>query len=241
MYRNPVDRPLATRPTPHIDLAAERLGTKPLLALAIAATLAACSDLPAAQPAASRQGAVAIFAGGCFWCVEQDFEKLPGVIEVQSGYTGGRTPNPNYEQVSSGTTGHAEAVRVIYDPQRVTYAQLVEYFWRHIDPTVKDRQFCDVGPEYRSAIYWQNEDERRTVEASREALLKSGALPAIYTELARAGEFWIAEDYHQDYYRKNPMRYHYYRKACGRDARIERLWGPNAGATFNTTPASGPR
>jgi peptide-methionine (S)-S-oxide reductase len=158
---------------------------------------------------------------------------------VVSGYAGGSKASAKYDVVSSGTTGHAEAVRVIYDPQRVTYAQLVEYYWRHIDPTVKDRQFCDVGPEYRSAIYWQNEDERMTAEASRDALLKSGALPAIYTELARAGAFWIAEDYHQDYYRKNPIRYQYYRHACGRDARIERIWGPNAAATLDTTPASG--
>jgi peptide-methionine (S)-S-oxide reductase len=216
-----------------------RPGKLPLLVLSVAAALAACTELAATPPAAAPHGAVAIFAGGCFWCVEQDFEKLPGVIEVESGYTGGHTANPSYEQVSSGTTGHAEAVRVIYDPQQVSYARLVEYFWRRIDPTVKDRQFCDVGAEYRSAIYWQNDEERRTAEASRDALLKSGALPAIYTELARAGAFWIAEDYHQDYYRKNPIRYQYYRHACGRDARIERIWGPNAAATLDTTPASG--
>jgi peptide-methionine (S)-S-oxide reductase len=157
--------------------------------------------------------------------MEQDFEKLPGVIAVESGYTGGNTPNPTYGQVSSGMTGHTEAVRVIYDPARLTYARLLDYFWRHIDPTVRNRQFCDVGPQYRSGIYWLDEDQRRAAQASRDALLRSGRLPAIYTEIAPAGPFWVAESYHQDYYKKNPIRYGYYRYACGRDARIEQVWG----------------
>jgi len=189
----------------------------------------ACADSPDAAPAAAppsaEQGAAAIFAGGCFWCMEQDFEKLPGVVAVESGYTGGRLPNPTYEQVSSGLTGHTEAVRVIYDPARLSYAQLLDYFWRHIDPTVKDRQFCDIGPQYRSGIYWRSEQERLAAEASREALLASGRFPAIHTEIAPASAFWPAESYHQDYYRKNPIRYGYYRYACGRDARIEQVWG----------------
>jgi peptide-methionine (S)-S-oxide reductase len=192
-----------------------------LLAMAANAANAATPTAPAATPGR----ATAIFAGGCFWCIEKDFEKLPGVIEVESGYTAGKTANPSYEQVSSGSTGHAEAVRVIYDPLKVTYPQLVEYFWRHIDPTVKDRQFCDVGTQYRSGIYWQNEAERKTAEASRDALLKSGKFKTIYTELAPASTFWLAEDYHQDYYKKNPIRYNYYRKSCGRDARVEEVWG----------------
>ncbi|MDA8257621.1 MAG: peptide-methionine (S)-S-oxide reductase MsrA [Betaproteobacteria bacterium] len=175
-------------------------------------------------PNATPSRATAIFAGGCFWCIEKDFEKLAGVIEVESGYTAGRTPNPSYEQVSAGGTGHTEAVRVIYDPLQVSYPQLVEYFWRHIDPTVKDRQFCDVGTQYRSGIYWQTEAERKTAEASREALLRSGKFMTIYTELAPASTFWLAEDYHQDYYKKNPIRYNYYRKSCGRDARVEEIW-----------------
>lgn len=174
-----------------------------------------------AQPVA----ATAIFAGGCFWCIEKDFEQLPGVIEVESGYTGGQTERPTYEQVSAGATGHAEAVRVIYDPGKVSYPQLVAYFWRHIDPTVKDRQFCDVGSQYRSGIYWQSEAQRKVAEASREDLVKSGRFPVVHTELAPAGTFWRAEEYHQDYYRKNPVRYTYYRASCGRDLRVEQLWG----------------
>ena len=192
-----------------------------------AALLAAClgSMLVALPAHAQPAKATAIFAGGCFWCIEKDFEKLPGVIEVESGYTAGKTTQPTYEKVSAGQTGHTEAVRVIYDPAKVTYPQLVEYFWRHIDPTVKDRQFCDVGSQYRSGIYWQNEAERKVAEASRDALLKSGRFPTIHTELAAASTFWLAEDYHQDYYKKNPIRYNYYRTSCGRDARVEQLWG----------------
>lgn len=192
------------------------------LALLPVAFTVASFTLPAlAQPAKST----AIFAGGCFWCIEKDFEKLPGVIEVESGYTAGKTAQPTYEQVSAGTTGHTEAVRVIYDASTVSYPQLVEYFWRHIDPTVKDRQFCDVGSQYRSGIYWQNEAEKQVAEASRDALVKSGRFPVIHTELAAASSFWLAEDYHQNYYKKNPVRYNYYRASCGRDQRVEQLWG----------------
>ena len=168
--------------------------------------------------------ATAVFAGGCFWCIEADFEKLPGVASVESGYTAGKTPNPTYELVSNGHTGHTEAVRVTYDPAKVSYAQLVEYFWRHIDPTVKDRQFCDIGSQYRSGIYWGNDAERRVAEASRDALLKSGRFKTIHTELVPASAFFLAEDYHQDYYKKNELRYSYYRLSCGRDARVKSLW-----------------
>ena len=169
--------------------------------------------------------ATAIFAGGCFWCLEADFDKLPGVIATESGYTGGKAANPTYHQVSAGGTGHAEAVRVSYDPTKLSYQQLVDYFWRHIDPTVKDRQFCDVGTQYRSAIYWQSEAERRIAEASRDTLLKSGRLPNVFTEIAAASTFYPAEEYHQDYYKKNPIRYTYYRKSCGRDTRVHEIWG----------------
>lgn len=175
--------------------------------------------------AAATATATAILAGGCFWCVESDFDKLPGVIATVSGYTAGKTPNPTYEQVSAGGTGHTEAVRITYDPTKIKYQQLIEYFWRHIDPTVKDRQFCDVGTQYRSGIYWQNEAERKIVEASRDALLKSGKLPQIFTEIAAASAFYPAEEYHQDYYIKNPIRYNYYRSSCGRDNRIKEVWG----------------
>jgi peptide-methionine (S)-S-oxide reductase len=169
--------------------------------------------------------ATAIFAGGCFWCVEADFEKLPGVIEAESGYAGGRSPNPTYKQVSAGGTGHAEAVRVYYDAKKVSYEQLLEYFWHHVDPTVKDRQFCDEGSQYRTAIFYQNDREKAAAEASKAALEKSGRLPHVYTEIAAAGTFTVAEDYHQDYYKKNPIRYKYYRTACGRDARVAEVWG----------------
>lgn len=192
------------------------------LSVAIAA-LAACFQSQATEMPTAK--ASALFAGGCFWCIEADFEKLPGVIEVESGYTAGLTKNPGYEAVSAGKTGHAEAVRVIYNPQKVSYSQLVEYFWRHIDPTVKDRQFCDVGNQYRSGIYWQNETEHKIAEDSRDALLKSARFPVIYTEVLAASTFWPAEEYHQDYYKKNPIRYAYYRKGCGRDARVLQVWG----------------
>lgn len=192
------------------------------LVLSLGAVVVA-SFTPAARAQPAK--ATAIFAGGCFWCMESDFEKVRGVIAVESGYTGGKTTQPTYRQVSAGTTGHAEAVRVTYDPGQVTYAQLVAYFWTQIDPTAKDQQFCDVGNQYRSGIYWQNEAEKRVAEASRDALLKSGRFPVIHTELAPAGPFWLAEDYHQDYYRKNPLRYQYYRAGCGRDLRLQRLWG----------------
>ncbi len=192
--------------------------------LKIPRLLALAALLAASAATAQAATATAVFAGGCFWCIEKDFEKLPGVVEVESGYTAGNTANPTYEQVSAGRTGHTEAVRVIYDPARVSYAQLVEYFWRHIDPTVKDRQFCDVGSQYRSGIYWGNEAERQVAQASRDALLKSGRFKIIHTELAPASTFYLAETYHQDYYKKNPVRYNYYRLSCGRDARVKALW-----------------
>ncbi len=174
--------------------------------------------------AASAATATAIFAGGCFWCTESDFEKLPGVIAAESGYTAGKVPNPSYKAVSAGTTGHTEAVRVTYDPDKVTYSQLVEYFWKTIDPTEKDKQFCDEGSQYRSGIYWGNDAERQTATASRDALLKTGRFKTIHTELAAASTFYPAEEYHQDYYKKNPVRYAYYRNGCGRDAQLKRVW-----------------
>lgn len=187
---------------------------------------------PTAPPAPASAGATnppagratAIFAGGCFWCLEADFDKLPGVIATESGYTAGRTERPNYEEVSSGATGHTEAVRVTYDPAKVNYEQLVTFFWRHIDPTVKDRQFCDIGSQYRSGIYWGNAREREVAESSRTALLRSGTLAQVETEIAAASEFYRAEEYHQDYYLKNPIRYAFYRRSCGRDARVQEVW-----------------
>lgn len=198
-----------------------------LLAICLAAPQAfaqGAKPVPgAAPPAVAVQ--TAIFAGGCFWCIEADFEKLPGVLKVESGYTAGRTPNPTYNQVSAGGTGHTEAVRVEFDSTKVSYEKLVDYFWRHIDPTVKDAQFCDVGTQYRSGIYYQGEEQKRIAEASKAVLEKSGRFAKIHTELAPASAFYLAEEYHQDYYRKNPIRYNYYRKGCGRDARVAEVWG----------------
>jgi len=196
-----------------------------VLVLVGAANGLAADGQPAAAPGTAAKSATAIFAGGCFWCTESDFEKLPGVIAAESGYTAGKKANPTYEQVSAGGTGHTEAVRVTYDPSRVGYAALVDHFWRTIDPTVKDQQFCDHGSQYRSAIFWQNDDERKIVEASRAALIASGKFKQVHTEVAAAATFYPAEDYHQDYYKKNPIRYTYYRHGCGRDARLEELWG----------------
>jgi peptide-methionine (S)-S-oxide reductase len=182
----------------------------------------------AAQPATATpaaKNATAIFAGGCFWCVEADFDKVPGVVDTESGYTGGQVSNPTYEQVSRGGTGHAEAVRITFDPKKITYEQLLDYFWRHIDPTVKDRQFCDTGDQYRSAIFYQGDAQRLAAEASKTRLEKSGRFPRIYTEVVPAGAFYPAEEYHQDYYNKNPIRYKYYRTGCRRDARVSEVWG----------------
>jgi peptide-methionine (S)-S-oxide reductase len=174
--------------------------------------------------AAAQAPATAIFAGGCFWCVEADFDKLPGVLSTESGYTGGELRNPTYEQVSRGGTGHAESVRVTYDPQKVSYELLLQHFWHHIDPTVKDRQFCDAGNQYRSAIFYLNDAQRSAAQASKAELEKSGRLAHVYTEIAQAGTFYPAEEYHQDYYRKNPIRYKVYRTSCGRDARVSEIW-----------------
>ncbi len=202
------------------------------LAVLAAMTLlvaAAAAQAPATRTATPAATAVATFAGGCFWCMEPPFDKLDGVLETTSGYMGGKERNPTYEQVSAGATGHAEVVQVRYDPARVSYARLLEVFWRNIDPTVKDRQFCDVGSQYRSAIFVHDEAQRRAADASRAALEKSRPFKdPIVTPVVAAGEFWPAEDYHQDYYLKNPIRYSYYRNGCGRDRRLSSLWGDAA-------------
>lgn len=177
--------------------------------------------------AADPAGEVAIFAGGCFWCVEADFDKVPGVLATVSGYSGGKEANPTYEQVSAKRTGHAEVVRIVFDPARVSYEQLLAVYWRSIDPTTKDRQFCDAGKPYRTAIYALNDAQLKAAQASLAMLEKTKPFKQpIVTEIERAGAFYPAEDYHQDYYRKNPVRYSYYRSSCGRDLRLEQLWGP---------------
>lgn len=188
--------------------------------------LAAAAALGVAIPASAQATAKAIFAGGCFWCVESDFDKLPGVVSTTSGYTGGTLANPTYQMVSSKTTGHAEAVEIVYDPKKVSYEKLLDHFWHSIDPTTKDRQFCDAGSPYRSAIFALDDTQLAAAKASLAALEKSKPFKApIVTEIVRAGTFYPAEDYHQDYYRKNPIRYEYYRSSCGRDARVKELWG----------------
>lgn len=177
------------------------------------------------MPSAYAATETAYFAGGCFWCTEADFEKLPGVVAAISGYMGGRTANPTYEEVSDGATGHAESVQVVYDPAKVSYAQLLEHFWKNIDPGAKDRQFCDSGPQYRSAIFYASDAEKKLAEASRARIAQSGRIAQVYTEIGPAGPFYPAEDYHQDYYRKNPIRYRWYRSGCGRDRRLLEIWG----------------
>jgi peptide-methionine (S)-S-oxide reductase len=218
----------------------------------------------AQQPASAPALATAIFAGGCFWCVEADFDKVPGVVKTESGYTGGHIQNPTYKQVSAGGTGHTESVRITYDPSKITYEQLLDHFWKNIDPTVSDRQFCDVGAQYRSAIFYLDEEQRKAAVASKEAIEKSGVLAhvnypvrvkstsyppefqleamrnaevdarneskdyqpgVIKTRLLPATTFYPAEEYHQDYYLKNPVRYRFYRAQCGRDARLKHIWG----------------
>lgn len=194
------------------------------LALALLIAPAAWS-----QPKPAQQTETAIFAGGCFWCVESDFDKVDGVLSTTSGYVGGRTANPTYRDVSAGGTGHTEAVRVEFDPARISYAQLLEKFWPSIDPTMKDQQFCDVGSQYRSGIYPLNELQLKAAAASKAALEKTKPFrQPIVTEVVMAGTFYPAEEYHQDYYLKNPVRYSFYRRNCGRDARLKELWGDKA-------------
>ena len=199
-----------------------------VLALAVAAGVANSQNpaAPTAQPAATTGTAKATFAGGCFWCVEADFDKVPGVISTTSGYIGGTVANPSYEQVSAKTTGHAEAVEIVFDPAKVSYEQLLEKYWRTIDPTTKDRQFCDAGSPYRTAIFTHGPAQTAAAQASKAALEKTKPFKApIVTTIEAAGPFYAAEGYHQDYYKKNPVRYNYYRSACGRDARLKELWG----------------
>lgn len=168
----------------------------------------------------------AIFAAGCFWCTEEAFEKVPGVASAVSGYIGGTVKNPSYEQVSGGRTGHAEAVEVRYDPSKVSYEKLLDVFWVNHDPTVTNRQFCDSGTQYRPAIFYVNDEQKRLAEASKAKWEKAKPFPQpILTQIVPAGEFWPAEEYHQDYYVKNPLQYRFYVTGCGRYARLDSLWG----------------
>jgi peptide-methionine (S)-S-oxide reductase len=197
------------------------------LALILAtAGLAVAQMAPLPKPGPGQ--AVATFAGGCFWCTESDFDHVPGVISTTSGYTGGRTAEPGYQQVSAGGTGHAEAVEVIYDPSKVSYATLMDHYWRSVDPTVKNAQFCDHGDQYRTAIFVRSDDERKLAEAAKRKVEAQLKVP-IYTQIVKAGVFYPAEEYHQDFYKKNPTKYKFYRWNCGRDQRLEKLWGKPKG------------
>jgi peptide-methionine (S)-S-oxide reductase len=185
----------------------------------------ALTPAAAQAPSPAKAGtAVATFAGGCFWCVEADFDKLPGVISTTSGYIGGALKNPTYEQVSRGGTGHAEAVEIVFDPARVTYEQLLDHFWKNIDPLNAHRQFCDVGDQYRPAIFAHDAAQREAAHASKERVQQRFKEPVV-VQVVDAGPFYRAEEYHQDYYKKNSVQYRYYRWSCGRDARLKALWG----------------
>lgn len=180
--------------------------------------------------AASATLEKATFAGGCFWCMVPPFEGLEGVVSVTSGYTGGRKKDPTYEEVSSGTTGHAESVEIVYDPSKITYRKLLDVFWHNVDPTVEARQFCDVGNQYRSAIFYHTEEQKKLAEDSKRAIEQSKKLPGpVHTQIVPASTFYKAEEYHQDYHKKNPVRYKFYRWNCGRDQRLKEIWGDEAG------------
>jgi peptide-methionine (S)-S-oxide reductase len=194
-----------------------------LFGTVIAAGSAAIAEAPAGGAASVGK---AYFAGGCFWCMEEAFEKVDGVLEVVSGYMGGTVKNPSYEQVSAGQTGHAESVEVRYDSAKVSYTQLLEAFWRNVDPLTPDAQFCDHGNQYRAAIFYQSEEEKRAAEESKRAIEQSKRFSTpIVTQVAVASEFYPAEEYHQDFYKKNPVRYKFYKFTCGRAQRLESLWG----------------
>ena len=189
----------------------------------------------------SKNLKTATFAGGCFWCVESDFEKVDGVVEAISGYTGGDKPDPTYEEVSAGGTGHAEAVQVRYDPDKITYRELLDVFWRHVNPTDAGGQFVDRGSQYRTAIFYHDEEQKRIAEESKAALEKSGRFSRpIVTEIVPLGKFYPAEEYHQDYYEKNPIRYKFYRLGSGRDQFLNRTWSAEAKGSPAVTPPEGP-
>jgi peptide-methionine (S)-S-oxide reductase len=199
------------------------------LILAVTAAWLAVSAVAAGEarmPGYGGKTETATFAGGCFWCMQPPYDKLPGVLKTTVGYTGGGKANPTYEEVSAGGTGHAESVEIVFDPAKVSYSKLLDIFWRNIDPLVKDRQFCDVGSQYRTAIFFHGEAQRKEAEASKAAVEKAKGWK-VQTQVVPAGTFWPAEEYHQEYHEKNPIRYRYYRFGCGRDQRLDELWGKN--------------
>ncbi|MDH3285478.1 MAG: peptide-methionine (S)-S-oxide reductase MsrA [Acidobacteriota bacterium] len=188
--------------------------------------LAACSPSVSEEEPQSVEVSTATFAGGCFWCMEPPFDKLDGVLSTTSGYTGGEKRDPTYKEVSAGGTGHTEAVQIVYDPEQISYEKLLDVFWRNIDPTAKDRQFCDKGSQYRSGIFYHDDQQEYAARESKARLEKDKPFDGpIVTEIVAATEFYPAEEYHQDYYKKNPIRYKFYRTGCGRDRRLRELWG----------------
>ena len=197
-----------------------------ILSIGVISMLPGGAVYAASQSTGGAETAKATFAGGCFWCMEPPFDKLDGVISTISGYAGGTKKNPTYEEVSGGKTGHAEVVQITYDSKKITYEKLLDVFWHNVDPLTPNRQFCDVGSQYRTAIFYHDETQKRLAEESKKALSKRFKEP-IVTEIVAASVFYPAEDYHQDYYIKNPLRYKYYRYSCGRDQRLEALWGPD--------------
>ena len=191
----------------------------------LAALIVVLAGSASAQGTKKGPLAKATFAGGCFWCMEPPYDKLPGVVSTTSGYTGGTKKNPTYEEVSAGRTGHAEAVEVVYDPSKISYAKLLDVFWRNVDPLTPDAQFCDHGDQYRTAIFVHDAEQKRLAEESKARVQKKFLERKVVTEIVPASTFYPAEEYHQDYYEKNPIRYKFYRTSCGRDARLEELWG----------------
>jgi peptide-methionine (S)-S-oxide reductase len=197
-----------------------------IVAAVFLTTALALAQSPPQSGADGGSTAVATFAGGCFWCMEPPFDAVDGVVSTVSGFMGGKTPKPTYNQVSAGGTGHIEVLQVTYDPKKVGYEKLLEVYWRNVDPYDAGGQFCDRGHTYTTAIFTHNDEQKKLADASKAELVKSGPLKQpIVTDVRDAGPFTAAEDYHQDYYKKNPLRYKYYRYACGRDARLEAIWG----------------
>ena len=201
----------------------------PLFALVLFAALAPADEAIVATKPAPAGLEKAAFAGGCFWCMQGPYDNLPGVVSTTVGYTGGEKPNPTYHEVGAGGTGHIESIEIVFDPKKVSYEKLLDVFWHNVDPMNPYGQFCDNGSQYRTAIFFENDEQRAAAEASKKVLAASGVLKTpIVTEILKAGIFWKAEEYHQSYYKKNPIRYKFYRSGCGRDARLKEIWGDAA-------------
>jgi peptide-methionine (S)-S-oxide reductase len=201
----------------------------PLLALALFAALARADEAIVATKPVPPGLEKAAFAGGCFWCMQGPYDSLPGVVSTTVGYTGGQKANPSYHEVGAGGTGHLESIEIVFDPKKVSYDKLLDVFWHNVDPTNPYGQFCDNGSSYRTAIFFENDAQRAAAEASKKAIVESGVLKKpVVTEIVKAGVFWKAEEYHQSYYKKNPIRYNFYRSGCGRDARLREIWGDAA-------------